>query len=567
MAVTKHDESLPAQASSVGEVIATAELSKRPPRAADFESENRALRRLVATLAQSPHNVLQEIAQSALELTGADSSGVSIAEVEDGKEIFRWRATAGEFSRYLQGTMPRRFSPCGTVLETASTLLMLEPARYFPYIGELHAPIREVLLVPFARGKEPIGTVWVIAHTEGCKFDSEDRRVVESLAGFASMATKNLDDLEALRVSGNQLSAANARLDSAIEAGAIGVWSADAGGECVADNYVLSLFGLPPRPHGIVGLPELMQAVHPDDLGRALAENKAAMRTGEPYESEFRTLMPDGTVKWVAVRARATAAPTQNATRFHGIVMDVTTRMTAKLTEQESTRRLTEFIATLAHELRNPLAPIRNGISLLAKQSLGPAGDKARSIMGRQVELMARLIDDLMDVARITSGKVHLQPERTDLGNVVRRAIETSSPQIEEGRHTLTLSLPAQALVVEGDPIRLAQVFSNLLTNASRYTPAGGALAVSIAAEGPWALVRVTDNGIGIEADKLSAVFEMFAQAGSPQERRGAGLGIGLSLARSLVQLHGGTLHAESGGSGKGSTFVVRLPLVTPPVL
>jgi len=561
MTVTQHNLDLPAQAASVDEVLATIELSRRPARTPDYESENKALLKLMSTLAQAPETVLSQIAHSALELTGAGSSGISIEETEGADEVFRWHATAGEFDRYLGGTMPRRFSPCGTVLDRQATLLMRDPVRFYPYMAQLHQPVCEALLVPFSRGDKLVGTVWVVTHTEAKKFDAQDERVVASLAQFASMAAKSLADLKALHVSGTELSAARERLDAALAAGAIGVWTAQLGGECAVDANVREHFGLPQRASGTVTIRELMGAVHPDDLARVLAENKRAGQTGDPYESEFRTVMPDGTVKWVAVRGQSVRPPQAPAVTFSGIVMDITARMTAQIREQEASRRLTEFIATLAHELRNPLAPIRNGLELLRTIPLGEAGGKARAIMGRQVGLMAHLIDDLMDVARISSGKVNLRKERTDLGAAIANAIETSDPQIAEGRHRLSVALPRVPVFVDGDPMRLAQVFSNLLTNASRYTPPGGEIAVNVGDEGGFAVVRVADNGIGIDEDKLAAVFEMFGQVDSSPGRRAGGLGIGLALARSLVALHGGSIHAESAGRGKGCTFVVRLPL------
>ena len=228
----------------------------------------------------------------------------------------------------------------------------------------------------------------------------------------------------------------------------------------------------------------------------------------------------------------------------------------------ETDRRKTEFLATLAHELRNPLAPIRSGLGVMRlNRNLPPAMVRVRDMMERQVSHMVHLIDDLLDVARISGGKLNLRIERVALNTVLAGAVETSLPLIEAAGHTLALDLPATALAVDGDATRIAQVVSNLLNNAAKYTPAGGRIGLALQAEGGQAVIRVSDSGIGIPQHALHSVFDMFSQVGSGAERAQGGLGIGLSLVRQLVRLHGGSVDAESGGAGAGSRFTVRLPL------
>jgi signal transduction histidine kinase len=225
-------------------------------------------------------------------------------------------------------------------------------------------------------------------------------------------------------------------------------------------------------------------------------------------------------------------------------------------------QRKTEFLATLAHELRNPLAPISTALALLARQSL-EATQTARyhAMMRRQVEHMVRLVDDLMEVSRISRGKVRLQRMPLDLAAALRDAVELSRPQLEAGRHTLELAASDEPLLLRADAVRLTQVFSNLLNNAAKYTPTGGRLRLAARREGDEAVVQVSDNGIGIEPQMLEAIFEMFVQvAGSSRVAQG-GLGIGLTLVKSLVELHGGSVSAHSDGLGRGATFSVRLPL------
>ncbi|WP_169728094.1 PAS domain-containing protein [Massilia alkalitolerans] len=229
---------------------------------------------------------------------------------------------------------------------------------------------------------------------------------------------------------------------------------------------------------------------------------------------------------------------------------------------EEADRRKTEFLATLAHELRNPLAPIRSGLSVMRLKGDNPASvARVREMMERQVSHMVHLIDDLLDIARISGGKLELKKERADLRGVLSNAVETSLPLIETGRHELSVDVPEHAVPVEADVTRIAQVVANLLNNAAKYTPNGGRIGLSLRIEGSDALIAVSDNGIGIPQDELSSVFEMFSQVGHHLERAQGGLGIGLSLVRRLVDMHGGSVAAASGGPHAGSTFTVRLPL------
>jgi PAS domain S-box-containing protein len=226
---------------------------------------------------------------------------------------------------------------------------------------------------------------------------------------------------------------------------------------------------------------------------------------------------------------------------------------------READRRKDEFLATLAHELRNPLAPIRNAIQILrmTKGSSPDAGD-VHEMMERQVAHMVRLVDDLLEISRISRGKIELKKQRLDLSTVIHQAIETSKPFLEAAGHHLEVAMPAEPAVVDGDLVRLSQVFANLLNNASKYTPAGGDISVSVRREDATVIVSIRDTGIGIPRDMLSQVFEMFIQVDNGSKE---GLGIGLSLVRTMVAMHGGTVDARSGGIGEGSEFVVQLPL------
>ncbi|GGY41894.1 hybrid sensor histidine kinase/response regulator [Pseudoduganella albidiflava] len=227
-------------------------------------------------------------------------------------------------------------------------------------------------------------------------------------------------------------------------------------------------------------------------------------------------------------------------------------------------RRKDEFLATLAHELRNPLAPLRTGLDIMRLNGGDPGASlRARGVMERQLKQMVRLVDDLLDVSRINTGKLTIRRESLELHAVVTNALEIARPFVDAQGHELAVSLPPEPVYLMGDTTRLAQVLSNLLNNAARYTPRGGHITLSADVGGDGRLhIRVADDGIGIAPDMLGAIFEMFVQADASLERTNQGLGVGLSLARRLVELHEGTLEAASGGPGQGSTFTVTLPVL-----
>jgi PAS domain S-box-containing protein len=229
---------------------------------------------------------------------------------------------------------------------------------------------------------------------------------------------------------------------------------------------------------------------------------------------------------------------------------------------RQADRRKDEFLATLAHELRNPLAPLRNALEILKCRNVEPAViDQARGMMDRQVRQLVRLVDDLLDVSRIMQGKIELRKERLDLAVAVRHALETAQPAIAAGGHELSCDLPPEPLILDADPIRVAQAISNLLHNSAKYTEPGGRISITAARENGEAVVRVRDTGVGIAADMLPRIFDLFVQGERKQDRSQGGMGIGLTLVRSLAEIHGGRVSAQSDGPGKGSEFVLRFPL------
>jgi signal transduction histidine kinase/CheY-like chemotaxis protein len=237
------------------------------------------------------------------------------------------------------------------------------------------------------------------------------------------------------------------------------------------------------------------------------------------------------------------------------------TRLNAELRDEH--RRKDEFLAMLAHELRNPLSPLVHATEIMRRRDAGADAHtrKILEIMRRQTSHLARLVDDLLDISRVTRGKIELRPEEVSLWDVVNNAVEVNRALIEAKGHELALMPPPRALLVHADPVRLTQVVSNLLHNAAKYTPASGRIQVEAGIDGQEAFVRVTDNGIGIAREMLDAVFDLFAQVPTPAEQSLGGLGIGLTLVRSLAEMHGGRVTAHSAGLGKGSSFCLRLPL------
>jgi signal transduction histidine kinase/ActR/RegA family two-component response regulator len=307
--------------------------------------------------------------------------------------------------------------------------------------------------------------------------------------------------------------------------------------------------------------------IHPDDRARVLDAISNSITTGELYEADYRIPQLSGKDIWVTAKGRLFDDEQGGAKRFAGVAVDITERRKkederARLAKdlQAAHRRQSEFLATLAHELRNPLAPIRSALDLMRiGQPDSQATDRLRGMMERQVSQLAHLIDDLMDLARINNGKVELRLEPQDVGDAIRAAIETSMPHIDRARQQLSTAIPVEALVVQGDRLRLAQVFGNILANAAKYTPAGGQIGIAAWRDGDQAVIEIKDNGMGIPAESLSDVFEMFSQVRTDIAQ--GGLGIGLSLVKRIVELHHGTVAAASGGIGQGASFYVRLPL------
>ena len=300
---------------------------------------------------------------------------------------------------------------------------------------------------------------------------------------------------------------------------------------------------------------------HPDHVERVVALYRRSWQEGEVWEDSFPLRARDGSYRWFLSRAAPIRDASNNIIRWFGTNTDVTEQRRAEESLRDAVRRRDEFLAMLAHELRNPLAAVRHGLELVKL-----AGEdrelieQARTVMDRQLALLVRMTDDLLDVSRITRGKLELRKEPVELATVVTAALETLAPLIQSSGHELAVTVPSTAMLIDGDPTRLIQVLVNLLTNACKFTPQGGRLTLTVENLHERALIRVRDNGIGIAPADLRHVFEMFVQLDSSLERSLSGLGIGLTLVKQLAELHHGSVAVHSDGVGCGTEFVVSLP-------
>jgi signal transduction histidine kinase len=408
-------------AATFADVDIRGELRARPCRSPDYERENRALAVLVREMAANPRNMLQKLVEVAADLCDADTAGVSLL---DG-DVFRWEAVAGVMAESRGGTMPRWASPCGVCIDQNTAQLLRLPHRHFTTIPE-DASCVEALLIPFHHQGSPIGTVWIVSHSETRKFDAEDERIVSVLAQFASSAWQ--------------------------------LWTS--------------------------------------------------------YE-----------------------------------------------TAAEASERKSDFLALVGHELRNPLGAITSAAAMARQRQLeGEASTQQMDVIVRQCQHMVRLVDDLMDMARAENRKLELRKRLIDIRGVIRETVDAKRQQVEDRHHHLALDLDAGPLLVEADPVRVAQVVANLVDNAAKYTPDGGTVTVAAHRTAGEIEISVSDTGEGLPPEQLTNIFNPFIQLNRASGSHCGGLGLGLPLVQTLAELHGGTVRAYSAGVGQGSCFTVSLP-------
>jgi PAS domain S-box-containing protein len=399
-----------------------------------------------------------------------------------------------------------------------------------------------------------LGSIELFGRMDG-EFDARDELLLCQLARLAAQA------LDSVRLR-TRLSEQDERLLLALEAASLGTWEHIPSTHATFwDARSKAMFGY--GPDDALGYAEYTAALHPEDTEYVFAGIAKAVDPAGPGECalQYRIRSRDGSERWVEAHGRCVFSDQGVPLRINGTLLDITARKQAEDALRESSRRKDEFLALLGHELRNPLAPIRTALVLMRERA-PELLVREREVIERQVLHMIRLVDDLLDLARISRGTIALKLEAVNVATIVGRAVEMASPLFEERGHRLEISV-ADGLLVEADAVRLSQVIANLLTNAARYTPVGGRIAVRGRRDGERVLLEVEDDGIGIDEGELSSIFAPFFQSRRASDEKQGGLGLGLSLVGDLVRLHGGSVAARSAGVGRGSCFSIDLPRAT----
>ena len=524
-------------------------------------SDRETLNRIGRTLASELdlERLLQAVTDAATEVSGAQFGAFFYNRTNEAGESYMLYTLSGvPRDAFAKFPMPRNtavFAPTFSGEAIVRSDDITRDPRYgrnAPRRGmpEGHLPVKSYLAVPvMARSGEVHGGLF-FGHAKAGVFTERAERLVAGIAAQAAIAIDNARLYRSLQESEQRYRAVvesqaelvcRFRLDGTILF-ANGAYARSVGvtAEAMAGRDFWSF--IPQGEHAAV------RAL----LGRLTREAPEVR-----IENRFGTAEGERWMLWTNRALAFDAAGRVLEAQATGV--DITERRRAEEALREADRRKDEFLAMLAHELRNPLAPIRNALHLLRISGAGPVAAEARDVMERQLTQLIRLVDDLLEVSRISRGKIELRRAAVDLAGVVASAVETSRPAIDAARHRLEIRLPPAPLHVEGDFVRLSQVVANLLNNAAKYTDPGGRIALSVQREGAEAEIRVQDNGVGLAPELLPRIFDMFAQA--DRARAAGGLGIGLALAKMLVDLHGGRIEARSGGVGRGSEFAVRLPV------
>jgi len=420
--------------------------------------------------------------------------------------------------------------------------------------------LRSYIAVPLRRGGEVIGVITLAMAESGRRYDADDLALTVSLAERASAAIEKAHVFREVARAHAHTAAERDRLVQLIESSPIAM-AVLRGPDLVFETVN--------RPfEELVGRRPLT-GYRRAEIGpptQAMADMRRVFETGEtityrehetPWDWEGKGTL---SVRYLNQTLAPMRGPRGEVDGVFSFIIDVTDEVLARKTVLEANRVKDEFLAMLGHELRNPLAPILTALDLMQLRA-PEMFERERTVIQRQVRHVVRLVDDLLDISRITRGAIELHRDDLDVADTIGKAIEIVSPLLEERKHELVTSFP-RGLVVNADAVRLAQVVANLLTNAAKYTERGGVISVSAAREGDRIAIRVVDNGVGIAADVLPHVFETFYQSRQAIDRSQGGLGLGLAIVRTLVELHGGTVEGTSAGAGKGSEFTVWLPAV-----
>jgi PAS domain S-box-containing protein len=434
-------------------------------------------------------------------------------------------------------------------------MLVIEDTRSHPLTAPIYEKqqplgLRAYLSQPVLRNGTWVGTMFVNS-TSPRSWTKADIALLPTVAERTWLTLEKLQSERALRES-------EAKFRTLSEAAPALIWFDDAEGKGVSFNQqYLDFFGKTQEEVEGTGWHPL---VHPDDAEAYIQDFLAAQRERRAFRHRARVQRHDGVWRWIESHAQPHVSADGTYLGHVGVSPDITESVEAEEALREADKRKDEFIAVLGHELRNPLAPIRTSIEIMKRTKDEEIQQEARDTIERQTSQMVHLIDDLLDVSRITQGRVVLKKERLPLAEIIGMAVESSNEIIADRKHTLNVSLPPERVFLEGDKTRLTQIVLNLLTNAAKYTPNGGTITLGAEVKGNEVVITVQDDGIGIPATMLGKVFDMFTRVERQYSYQQQGLGIGLSLVKQLVELHDGSISVSSEGEGKGSTFTVRLP-------
>jgi len=529
---------------------------------------------------------LDSVYRSALQCVqdglGIERAALLLFDATGTMRFVAWSGLSEQYRRAVDGHSPwSRHESSATPVLVGDVENDPSVAAYGPVF---HAEgIRALAFIPLQFGAQLLGK-FMLYYREPHVFSDSEISTAEQIADYVVFALEHHRIAVALEeqliserdlrhraeMEAAQREESESRLHVALGAGQMGAWEWDTATNRIGWSEELEqMHGLEPGTFDGT-FERVQQFIHPLDADRFAHALLATIQAGEPtdFQLEYRVVCTDGACRWLAGRGRLLVDAAGKPSRMVGVLCDVTDAKKMAEEAAEADRRKDDFLATLAHELRNPLAAVRLGVSVIQKANGNPATVvESCTVMERQLRHLTRLVDDLLHVADITRGGLPMQKTRVELSAVVLAALEQSRDLIDEAGHELVVNLPAEPIMLDADPERLVQVLVNLLSNAVKYTPRRGRIEVTAECAAAEMRLSVKDSGFGIPVDKLDSIFEMFGQLDRSRETGHKGLGIGLALASALVSTHGGRITAHSDGPGTGSTFTVALPLAAHPAV
>ena len=572
-----HDIELP-----LDELIINDELNSRPSRAPDYKIDSVALGRIARHLGDARGDILQTLTDIMLETCGADSAGISISEKDGENDIFRWSAISGRLAPFAQGTMPRDFSPCGLVLERDAHMLITDPARHYPYIEEFGVPIYEVLLTPFYRHGQAIGTLWVVAHSPTRKFDREDLRRLQALTEFGSAAvdshlkTKAAETEKALERRRREEAERDLRTIS----------------EIFRQTAVpTAMFRGPEHRFAFVNSPYVDTFCHDENpIGKTVAEIfpeaieqgfgellDKVFRTGESYsavEAEFSRNNSDGSIRKFYLDF-SYVPKRDSSNRIEGVLLtavDVTDRVQARL-EAEGAREAAEaanyakstFLANMSHEIRSPLGAIVGFADLLkAADFATPEASEFTRVIARNSRHLLRVVDDILDLSKVEAGKMLIEKIQFALPELVTDVATYMQFRATDKGIDFEVRIPAPIPdFVISDPTRLKQILNNVVGNAVKFTERGR-VELRVEYSHRKLIFTVSDTGSGLSRVQADRLFKPFQQADASTTRKYGGTGLGLILTRRLAEALGGTFELTASTPGGGSVFTATVGVIVP---